>query len=113
MFFAQPMDDAYRLAFMGLLFTGMRFAELANITWEDVDFGNRLLLVRPKENFKTKTSNSERAIPLNIIMYELLVKYYPNRLSEKYVFTSPKGFNFENVKCWQFVRLIASKSWDY
>jgi len=30
LFFAQPMDDAYRLAFMGLLFTGMRFAELCN-----------------------------------------------------------------------------------
>jgi integrase len=92
LFFAQPMDDAYRLAFMGLLFTGMRFAELANITWEDVDFGSRLLLVRPKENFKTKTFNSERAIPINNLLYDLLVVYYPKRLSETYVFTSPKGF---------------------
>jgi integrase len=109
-FFAQPMDDAYRLAFMGLLFTGMRFAELANITWEDIDFGNRLLFVRPKENFKTKTSNSERAIPLNIIMYELLVKYYPNRLSEEYVFTSPKGFQIRERKMLAMCKAIAQKA---
>lgn len=109
-FFAQPMDDAYRLAFMGLLFTGMRFAELANIAWEDIDFGNRLLFVRPKENFKTKTSNSERAIPLNIIMYELLVKYYPNRLSEEYVFTSPKGFQIRERKMLAMCKTIAQKA---
>lgn len=110
LFFTQPIDDAYRLAFMGLLFTGMRFAELANITWEDIDFGNRLLFVRPKENFKTKTSNSERAIPLNIIMYELLVKYYPNRLSEEYVFTSPKGFPIRERKMLAICKTVAKKA---
>ncbi len=110
LFFAQPMDDAYRLAFMGLLFTGMRFAELANITWEDVDFGNRLLLVRPKENFKTKTFNSVRSIPLNNIMYELMIKYYPNRLSEKYVFTSPKGFQLRERKMLAACKLIATNA---
>ena len=110
MFFAQQMDDAYRLAFMGLLFTGMRFAELANITWEDVDFGNKLLLVRPKENFKTKTFNSVRSIPLNIIMYELMVKYYPNRLSEKYVFTSPRGFQLRERKMLAACKMIAANA---
>lgn len=107
LFFAQPMDDAYRLAFMGLLFTGMRFAELANITWEDVDFGNRLLLVRPKENFRTKTFNSERSIPLNSILYELIVKYYPNRLSDKYVFTSARGFQLRERKMLETCKEVA------
>jgi integrase len=110
LFFAQPMDDAYRLAFMGLLFTGMRFAELANITWEDVDFGNRLLLVRPKENFKTKTINSERAIPINSLLYDLLVAYYPKRLSKEYVFTSPKGFQLRERKMLAACKLISTNS---
>ena len=110
LFFTQPMDDAYRLAFMGLLFTGMRFAELASITWEDVDFGNRLLLVRPKDNFKTKTFNSERSIPLNNIMYELIVKYYPNRLSEKYVFTSPRGFQLRERRMLETCKVISASA---
>ncbi len=110
LFFAQPMDESYRLAFMGLLFTGMRFAELANITWEDVDFGNRLLLVRPKENFKTKTSNSERAIPINNILYELIAFDYPNRLSDKYVFTSPQGNQLRERRMLVVCKTIALKA---
>jgi integrase len=110
MFFAQPMDDAYRLAFMGLLFTGMRFAELANITWEDVDFRNRLLLVRPKENFKTKTYNAERAIPINNILYELIALYYPKRLSDKYVFASPQGNQLKERRMLVVCKTIALKA---
>lgn len=90
-FFSQQMDDTYRMAFMGLLFTGMRFGELANLTWQDVDFERRLFFVRSKENFRTKTFNSERAIPISSIMIDMIVKYYPNRLSDIYVFTSLQG----------------------
>jgi integrase len=109
-FFSQPMDNAYRLAFMGLLFTGMRFGELANITWEDVNFDQRLFFVRSTENFKTKTFNSERAIPINNIMYELLVRYYPNRLSDKYVFTSPKGFQLRERRMLETCKTIAANA---
>jgi integrase len=109
LFFAQPMDNAYRLAFMGLLFTGMRFAELANITWEDIDFTNRLLLVR-KDNFKTKTYNTERAIPINNILYELIALYYPKRLSDKYVFTSPQGNQLKERRMLVVCKTIALKA---
>ena len=98
LFFSQPMDDSYRLAFMGLVFTGMRFGELANISWDDVDFENKLLFVRSTENFKTKTFNSERAIPLNTVLYEMLYLYYPNRKSDKYIFTSTNGFQLRERK---------------
>lgn len=109
-FFAQPMDDAYRFAFMGLLFTGMRFNELANLTWEDVDFEKRLLYVRPKENFNTKTFNSERAIPINGYLYQLMIKYYPNRLSEKYVFASPKGLQIRERRMLDTCKSVAKEA---
>ena len=109
-FFSQPMDDAYRLGFMGLLFTGMRFSELANLSWDDVDFKNRLFIVRSNENFKTKTFGSERAIPINTIMYELLVKYYPKRLSKKYVFTSATGFKLRERRMLEWCKAIAAKA---
>lgn len=106
-FFSQPMDDAYRMAFMGLLFTGMRFAELANITWQDIDFERKLFFIRSSENFKTKTFNSERAIPMNNIMYELLRKYYPHRLSDTFVFTTTKGFQLRERKMLETCKSIA------
>lgn len=108
LFFSQQMDNTNRLAFMGLLFTGMRFAELANITWQDIDFEKRLFFIRPKENFKTKTFNSERAIPMNQIMYDLLRNYYPLRLSEIYVFTSPRGFQLRERRLLESCKAIAS-----
>ena len=97
MFFAQPI-------------IGMRFAELANITWEDVDFRNRLLLVRPKENFKTKTYNAERAIPINSILYELIALYYPKRLFDKYVFTSPQGNQLKERRMLVVCKTVALKA---
>lgn len=109
-FFAEQMDDAYRFAFMGLLFTGMRFNELANLTWGDVDFEKRLLFVRPKENFNTKTFNSERAIPINGYLYQLMIKYYPNRLSEKYVFTSPKGLQIRERRMLETCKSVAKEA---
>ena len=109
-FFSQPMDDAYRIAFMGLLFTGMRFAELANITWQDIDFEKKLIFVRSSENFRTKTFNSERAIPMNNIMCELLQKYYPHRLSDNLVFTSPKGFQLRERRLLETCKSIAKEA---
>lgn len=107
LFFSQAMDDSYRLAFMGLVFTGMRFGELANISWDDLDFENKLLFVRSTENFKTKTFNSERAIPLNKVLYEMLYLYYPNRKSDKYIFTSTNGFQLRERKLLSVCKSIA------
>lgn len=58
----------------------MRFAEMANLTWDDIDFHNRLIYIRSKEGITTKTSNAERSIP------ELV-----NSNGKGLVFLSPKG----------------------
>lgn len=106
-FFAQEMSDAYRAAFMGLLFTGMRFAELANLTWEDVDLGKLLLHVKSKEGFVTKTHNSERVIPMNNILYQLILKLYEERNSQKYVFAAPRGGQLKERRMLQVCKRVA------
>lgn len=44
------------------------------------------------------------------MFYEILVKYYPNRLSEKYVFTSPKGFQLRERRMLEKCKSIAEKA---
>jgi len=110
LFFSQTMDDAYRLAFMGLVFTGMRFSELANITWDDIDFERNLIFVKSSESFRTKTFNSERAIPLNAVLRDLLTSYYPKRKSDLYIFTSPNGLQLRERKLLAVCKIIAEKA---
>jgi integrase len=47
-----------------LMFSGIRKGELRHMEWDDVDFENRLLHVRPKDTWRPKTANSVRTIPL-------------------------------------------------
>lgn len=90
-FFNQKMPLAYRYAFMGFLLTGLRFQELANLTWGDIDFKSRLLHVRPKENFKTKTHNAQRAIPINDDLLKLLLRCWEINKDKNFVFCSQEG----------------------
>jgi integrase len=47
-----------------MIFTGLRKGEVRHLEWSDVDLGNRLLHVRPKDTWNTKTENSARTVPL-------------------------------------------------
>lgn len=51
------------------LYTGMRRGELVNLEWKDFDFEKRLVYVRNKNGFTTK-SLKERVIPLNQKLYD-------------------------------------------
>jgi integrase len=64
----QPSE---RPKFLLLAETGMRFGELANLTWEDVDFENNVLRIRPKEGWRPKTGD-QRSIPMAPRVQELL-----------------------------------------
>ena len=62
--------------------TGMRFAECLELTWDSVDYDNKLLNVNKTWNYKTnldfsstKTKSSIRKIPLDDSTLELLKKY--------------------------------------
>ena len=53
------------------VFSGLRRGELLNLTWNNVDFENRLLNVQSSESFKTK-AGKKRFVPMNDVVYRLL-----------------------------------------
>ena len=95
-FFQQQMHKVYRRAFLGLLHTGMRINELVNLTWDDVDFNQKLIFVRNKNGFVSKTDNSDRAIPMNDILFNLLTEAMRDGLSKRYPFCSVKGLKLRD-----------------
>ncbi len=57
-------NPAHRAAFTILADTGLRIGELQHLTWDDVDYTNNVLHVRPKEGWKPKTGD-RRAVPIS------------------------------------------------
>lgn len=82
-----------RAKFLALADTGMRVGELRHLTWDEVDYDNNLLHVRPKEGWQPK-SGDQRSIPMSQRLRALLLAL-PRR--SKWVFTAapskryPKG----------------------
>lgn len=105
-FFAQKMHIAYRNAFTVLLHTGMRFEEMANLTWDDIDLDKRLIYIRPKESFKTKTYCSIRSIPMNTVMLELFTNLSRNKQNDKYVLCSVEGAKMRERKLYYICNKI-------
>ena len=81
-------DELYPLYIVSAL-TGMRRGEVLALTWENVDFGNRKILVRhsisqtKQEGIRlrtielkdTKTESSRRVIPIGNLVVEVLKKH--------------------------------------
>lgn len=109
-FFSQKMPDAYRNAFIALLFTGMRFSEMANLTWDDVDMLRKLIYVRSKDGFITKTHNAERAIPMNAVIEALLRKLVEEKKSEKYVFSTTNGVQIRERRMLDICKSVAERA---
>ena len=86
-FFGQDMDPVYREALLGLFLTGLRFEELANLTWDRIDFDNHMLMIRTTETFITKTPAAERNIPISDMLYLQLKDKFRTRRTE-FVFPS-------------------------
>ena len=67
-----------RLPCLLMIYCGLRFGELAALTWSDVDLKNKTILVNKSYNFKenalkgTKTAAGERTVPLpDLLVQEL------------------------------------------
>lgn len=67
----QASSPAYRPVWYTFLTTGLRKAELVNLTWDDIDWESREILVQAKEGFSTKTEEIRR-IPIVDGLYEVL-----------------------------------------
>lgn len=83
------------------LLTGCRLGEILNVQWSDIDFQERILIIRNKPTFKTK-SGKIREIPISDNLFKLLkhlkdtnnqnniIKLYEN---DCYIFNK-KGFRY-------------------
>lgn len=108
-FFKQSMHPAYRMAFLGLYLTGMRFEELASLTWEYVDLNSRLLKIRSRENFKTKTPTSERDIPLSDLLFQEL-NHIQHKNKEDCVFHSRQGTKLRERRTLEICKKVAAEA---
>ena len=109
-FFNVEMKNEYRNAFLGFLYTGMRFGELANITWSDIDFENKLIFVRPKADHALKTSNAERNIPMTEKLFDLLSNISKNKKSDIYPFCSVEGKQLRERRLLEVAKAIGEKA---
>ncbi len=109
-FFKQEIQTVYRNAFLVLLHTGMRFGELANLTWNDIDTENKLIHIRPKENFRTKTYRSIRSIPMNEVLIKLFEAIKVSPISDTYPICSPEGKQIRERKLYYICRKIGLKA---
>ena len=88
----------------------MRFEELANVHWDDVDFEKRLVTVKCKTDFKLKTENSERHIPIADTLYKDLVAANQDKKSATFIFTSPDGSKLKERTLLQVCKKIATNA---
>jgi integrase len=77
----QPHHDVFEM----LAWTGMRIGEVQFLTWDDVDFTNRVIKIQAKPGWKPKTGDA-RTVPMFDAVLELLQRQ-PRRC--QWVFSFP------------------------
>ena len=110
LFFSQPMKPEYYNAFKSFLLTGMRFGELANLKCADIDLDARLIYIRNKEGFTTKTENSIRMIPMSDELYSIISQVIKDKVDTDYVFTSPTGSKLRERSLLEVCKRVASNA---
>lgn len=97
--------EAVRPALTLLAETGMRFGELAWLTWDDVDLEANVLRIRPKEGWKPKSGDC-RAVPISPTARQVL-DALPRRW--RWVVTMPPSATHpESGRQWAERRLLGA-----
>jgi integrase/recombinase XerD len=98
----------WHAVFTTFFYTGMRRNELRFLTWEDINFQDKIINIRPKQvsqNMKFRVKNRRtRIIPLLPQVEEALGSLA--RKSDKWVFTNSRGNTFSNDTIRQEFRKI-------
>lgn len=95
--------EVVRPALTLLAETGVRFGELAWLTWDDVDVGANVLRIRPKDGWKPKTGD-RRAIPISSPIRTVL-----DALPRRWVVTMPPSASHpESGRQWTERRLLSA-----
>ena len=55
------------------LMAGLRLGEIQNLSWDDCDFENDLIYVRPKSDWEPKTKKSRRKVPMHPLLKSYLL----------------------------------------
>jgi len=77
-------------------YTGLRLNELVNLQWKDIDFLDKIIHIRNKDDFMTKTGKN-RDIPVSNKLLTILSDYNKIEFSDKkynlnyYVFSNKNG----------------------
>jgi site-specific recombinase XerD len=66
-------DTTMRNIILFGLYTGCRLNEILNLQWKDIDLNERIIHIRNKEDFRTKTGKS-RLIPFGGKLYSVISK---------------------------------------
>jgi len=96
--------EEIRPALLLLAETGMRFGEMAWLTWDDVDLQANVLRIQPKDGWKPKTGD-QRAVPLTETVKRVL-ELLPRRF--RWVVTMPPSGQYPKPgRQWSERRLLA------
>ena len=107
--FINGVRDDYRNYYLVRFFTGMRTSEIDGLTWENVDFNRREIVINQAlvkgKIVPPKTQESYRAIQMSPWVYESLKEQYKVTFSRSdYVFCSHRGepldYNNVNKRVW-------------
>jgi site-specific recombinase XerD len=84
------------------LYTGCRLNEILNLQWKDVDLKEKIIYIRNKEDFKTKTGKT-RLIPFGEKLYSVITQMVQidNNViklhsSETYLFSKPDNGKYSD-----------------
>ncbi len=84
-------DNKFKNVVLFALNTGCRASEIINLEWNDIDIKNRIITIRNKPTFKTKTGRI-RQIPINeqvlSLLNNIILKFHNCNC---YVFLNQKG----------------------
>ena len=90
------------------VFLGIRRGELAGLQWQDVDFTNRTIRIKRNvinnretghQNMikETKTANSDRVLPLQPVLVDLLKAWKAEQAKQYQCFVMPSAFIFNKL----------------
>ena len=88
-----------------LLNTGLRWGELRSLEWNDVDWNEKVIHIRIKEDWSPK--GGERKIPMNNTIISI-IKSLPRR--ENFIFTSKIGSQVRQQSTWTAFKLACRKA---
>ena len=83
--------DWFRPVVIFALNTGLRAGEIFSLKWEDIDFENRVIVVRSGYS-KTK---KKRLVPMNSTVFNLLKELEKDKKDHGYVFTNRFGLPYK------------------